>query len=176
VTVVALSACDQATAPTAPQRSLSEHAVAARQPGASLTQAITGSILGGGTFTGTLNITRFANVNGVLTAIGTLTGTLKNAAGMVLGTVTDLPIAIPVIPTGTCSILHLDLGPLDLNLLGLTVHLNEVVLDVSAVPGAGNLLGNLLCAIAHLLDGNAALAAIVAHLNSLLGALGGLGL
>jgi len=52
----------------------------------------------------------------------------------------------------SCPILHLDLGPLDLNLLGLTVHLNEVVLDVTAVPGPGNLLGNLLCAVAGLLD------------------------
>lgn len=53
----------------------------------------------------------------------------------------------------TCPILHLDLGPLNLNLLGLTVHLDRVVLDVNAVPGPGNLLGNLLCAIAGLLDG-----------------------
>ncbi|HEY4571518.1 MAG TPA: hypothetical protein VIH10_18740 [Kribbella sp.] len=52
-----------------------------------------------------------------------------------------------------CPILHLDLGPLDLNLLGLHVHLNEVVLNIEAIPGAGNLLGNLLCAIAGLLDG-----------------------
>jgi hypothetical protein len=56
-------------------------------------------------------------------------------------------------PPATCPILHLDLGPLDLNLLGLHVHLNEVVLDVEAIPGPGNLLGNLLCAIAGLLDG-----------------------
>jgi hypothetical protein len=57
-------------------------------------------------------------------------------------------------PTPTpCPILHLDLGPLDLNLLGLHVHLNEVVLDIEAIPGPGNLLGNLLCAIAGLLDG-----------------------
>ena len=53
----------------------------------------------------------------------------------------------------TCPILHLDLGPLDLNLLGLHVHLNEVILDIEAIPGPGNLLGNLLCAVAHLLDG-----------------------
>jgi hypothetical protein len=58
----------------------------------------------------------------------------------------------PPEPTA-CPILHLDLGPLDLNLLGLHVHLNEVVLDIEAIPGAGNLLGNLLCAIAGLLDG-----------------------
>ena len=53
----------------------------------------------------------------------------------------------------TCPILHLELGPLDLDLLGLQVHLDRVVLDVTAVPGPGNLLGNLLCAIAGLLDG-----------------------
>ena len=56
-------------------------------------------------------------------------------------------------PPTSCPILHLDLGPLDLNLLGLHVHLNEVILDVTAEPGPGNLLGNLLCAIAGLLDG-----------------------
>ena len=45
------------------------------------------------------------------------------------------------------------LGPLDLNLLGLKVHLNRVVLNIEADPGAGALLGNLLCAVAGLLDG-----------------------
>ena len=52
-----------------------------------------------------------------------------------------------------CPILHLELGPLDLNLLGLRVELNQVVLDITAIPGPGNLLGNLLCAVAGLLDG-----------------------
>jgi hypothetical protein len=52
-----------------------------------------------------------------------------------------------------CPILHLELGPLDLNLLGLRVQLNRVVLDITAIPGPGNLLGNLLCAVAGLLDG-----------------------
>ena len=49
--------------------------------------------------------------------------------------------------------LHLVLGPLDLDLLGLVVHLDKVVLDITAVPGAGALLGNLLCAVVGLLDG-----------------------
>lgn len=51
-----------------------------------------------------------------------------------------------------CDILHLVLGPLDLDLLGLEIHLSRVVLDIVARPGPGNLLGNLLCAIAGLLD------------------------
>jgi hypothetical protein len=52
-----------------------------------------------------------------------------------------------------CDILHLVLGPLDLDLLGLRVHLDRVVLDIVAATGAGNLLGNLLCAVTGLLDG-----------------------
>jgi hypothetical protein len=71
-----------------------------------------------------------------------------------------------------CDILNLDLGPLFLNLLGLTVDLAPVVLDIRAVPGAGNLLGNLLCAIVSLLDGPGALAAILqllGNINLLLG-------
>jgi hypothetical protein len=60
----------------------------------------------------------------------------------------------------------------DINLLGLTVHLNQVVLNIVAVTGAGNLLGNLLSAITGLLNGGGPLASIVALLNSLLAILG----
>jgi hypothetical protein len=78
----------------------------------------------------------------------------------------------------TSDILNLDLGPLDLNVLGLKVHLNEVVLDITAVSGAGNLLGNLLCAVAGLLDntgGSGVLSTITGLLNQILGILNGLG-
>jgi hypothetical protein len=34
----------------------------------------------------------------------------------------------------------------------LVVNIAPIHIDVTAVPGAGNLLGNLLCAIAGLLD------------------------
>ncbi len=67
-----------------------------------------------------------------------------------------------------CDILHLILGPLDLDLLGLQVHLDKIVLDIVAATGAGNLLGNLLCAITGLLDGGP-LAGLLGQLNDLLG-------
>lgn len=54
------------------------------------------------------------------------------------------------------GVLHLDLDGLALDLLGLEVHLDEVVLDVSARPGDNNLLGNLLSAVTGLLDSLAA--------------------
>lgn len=57
--------------------------------------------------------------------------------------------AIPV-PAG-CNVLNLVLGPINLNLLGLVVVLQQVTLDIVAVPGPGNLLGNLLCAIVGLI-------------------------
>jgi len=47
------------------------------------------------------------------------------------------------------------------------------ILDVTAHPGKGNLLGNLLCDIAHLLDTNGALNTLVGDLNQLIQALGG---
>jgi hypothetical protein len=121
----------------------------------------TDSLGGVGKATGTFTPTRFAVQNGKEVAVGTLHSVLTDSAGKRVGTA-DTPVTIPLqLPTGTnaaaplaaCSILHLVLGPLDLNLLGLAVHLNTVVLKITAIPGAGNLLGNLLCAVAGLLDG-----------------------
>jgi hypothetical protein len=50
------------------------------------------------------------------------------------------------------------------------VHLNQVVLDITAQQGPGNLLGNLLCGVAGLLDNNGStpLAGLVQLLNQLL--------
>jgi hypothetical protein len=74
----------------------------------------------------------------------------------VTGATAGSPLAaggkMPSAGTGaTCDILNLVLGPLDLNLLGLEIHLDTVVLDIIANP-AGGLLGQLLCAVANLLS------------------------
>src|SRR6059058_2148866 len=88
--------------------------LAQAQPTAQASQAtaipVTGTLPGGGSFTGTLDITRFAVQNGQLTAVGSLTGTLTDALGNVIGTVTNLVVNLPVQATGTCPILHLVLG------------------------------------------------------------------
>jgi hypothetical protein len=73
--------------------------------------------------------------------------------------------------TGSCPILSLTLGPLHLDLLGLVIDLNQVNLNITAVPGAGNLLGNLLCDVANLLNGGGPLGNLSTLLNQLLGAL-----
>ena len=46
-----------------------------------------------------------------------------------------------------CTILDLVLGPLDLNLLGLMIHLDRVHLTITADPNGG-ILGSLLCSLA----------------------------
>ena len=132
---------------------------------------VTGNIAGaGGVFNGVLKVTSVAvnSATGALTASGTLSGTLTNTAGQVIGTVTNQSVSnLPVASVaGSCTILTLTLGPLDLDLLGLMVHLNQVVLNITAQPGPGNLLGNLLCAVSNLLNGG--------NLSSLLTQLTGL--
>jgi len=52
--------------------------------------------------------------------------------------------ALPPVPTGVCTVLDLPLGPIDLNLLGLMVHLDATELRITADPTKG-LLGSLLC-------------------------------
>jgi len=144
-------------------------------PGGGITVPITGTFTdaagGVGRFVGSLNIQRFAVSNNQVVAVGTLTGTLTDSLGTVLGSIvrTVSLILNQAATQATCEILHLELGPLDLNLLGLVVHLNRVVLDISAESGPGNLLGNLLCAVAHLLDQGGALQALVNLLNQILG-------
>ena len=126
-----------------------------------------------GTFEGTLDIVRFARSGSQIVAVGSLSGTLTDALGNTVGSVSGMQIQLPVSQIiGSCEILHLELGPLDLDLLGLVVHLDQVVLDITAQAGAGNLLGNLLCAITNILNGPAPLFAIIGLLNQILGILG----
>lgn len=134
----------------------------ASQSASNLVTDVTGTVSGVAQ-TGTLTIDHFVRQAGQILAVGNLT-----LGGVNLGAV-QIPVNLAD-TAGSCPVLHLDLGPLDLNLLGLNVHLNEVVLDITAQSGPGNLLGNLLCAVAHLLDNNA-LGGITALLNQILGAL-----
>jgi len=122
---------------------------------------------GGGTFAGTFKLQRFTSQNGVLTAVGTLSGTVTSATGIV-GTILKT-ISLPVtVGDSTCQILHLDLGPLSLDLLGLQINLSQVVLDITAQAGAGNLLGNLLCGVANLLNDPSGLSRLLNQILALL--------
>jgi hypothetical protein len=110
-----------------------------------------------------------ANQGGGLTVSGLLNGT---------ATINDVTTPINQLFTttlaasGTCPILNLTIGPINLDLLGLQVQTDTIHLEINAQRGPGNLLGNLLCAVSHLLDSNASGNAIANLLNQILGLLG----
>ncbi|HEY6959628.1 MAG TPA: hypothetical protein VI814_12455 [Candidatus Limnocylindria bacterium] len=113
-------------------------------------------------------ITGFQVVDGVLTAVGTITGTVTTTTGQVLN-LTNEPFSAPVTSvSGSCQILQLDIGAIHLDLLGLVVDLSPIHLNITAQQGSGNLLGNLLCAVAHLLDNTGATGGALAGLTNLL--------
>ena len=150
----------------------------------------------GAAFAGTMSITHVdydAATNQLL-----FTGTITTADGAVdtftgvPGALSRTPIALgsatsPILATNAsmvsmlyamttqadCSILFLSLQPLHLNLLGLVVDLDAVVLNLHAQSGPGNLLGNLLCAVTGLLNGPGALTAITGLVDRINGILAG---
>jgi len=125
----------------------------------------------GGTFAGTFTLNNFSVQNGQLVANGTVVGTVTNTAtGVVTSILQTVSAAVGTV-TGSCPILHLDIGPINLNLLGLQITTNQIVLDITAQSGPGNLLGNLLCSVANLLNSPGPLANL---LNQIVGILQGL--
>jgi hypothetical protein len=71
-----------------------------------------------------------------------------------------------VSPSGAaCPILNLELGPIDLNLLGLRVETSPICLEITAYEGGG-LLGDLLCSVANLLQSGVPLADVLAQLET----------
>lgn len=122
----------------------------------------------GGTAAGTLTnavfkVTGFANQGGQLVATGTLTGTMTTASGATQNVKTAATAPVNQ-ATGSCTILDLTIGPIYLNLLGLVVQTDTIHLTITAQQGPGNLLGNLLCAVAGLLDNNGGLSGLLGNL------------
>jgi hypothetical protein len=149
--VTGVAACsDEAT--TEPQVSAASAAPQAARTPTTMIEDVTGTLTGG-TFAGTVQITDFALqngelvVSGVANGVATIGGVATNIANQAFTTSAELTS-----PNQVCDVLFLDLGPLFLDVLGLTVDLSEIVLDINAVPGSGNLLGNLLCAVVNLLN------------------------
>jgi hypothetical protein len=166
-------------------------AAAAKRP--ALPLPISGSFIdavgGVGSFEGTFKLTEFVASGDQILARGYVQGILTDSTGKHLGSVSksaEWPVAFPpaaasnragrlsMEANATCDVLNLILGPLHLDLLGLVVDLNQVVLDIDAESGPGNLLGNLLCAVLGLLDGGGALGQIADLLNRILDVITGI--
>jgi len=142
---------------------------------------VVGTTSSGGTFQGTAVITGFAVSGNNVVAVGTISGVVNGSQSFV--STFSAPVALPSTTAAApaaqaaqaCQLLNLVLGPLNLNVLGLVISIpNPIVLNITAVPGAGNLLGNLLCDVANLLNGGGALQQIANLLNQILAILNGL--
>ena len=157
----------------------SARSVVGKSDAGKITSTVVGKTSDGGKVTGSFTPTRFVERDGVLYAKGFLQGKIKNTDGSTtkFSGIKKMPVkkingqsatdARTASRAAACDILNLVLGPLDLNVLGLEIHLQRVVLDIVAVAGAGQLLGNLLCAVAGLLDGGP-LAGLLGQLSNLL--------
>jgi hypothetical protein len=97
-----------------------------------------------------------------------LTSGLTDLLNKTLATVTS-PTAVSAAST---KVLSLSLGPIDLNLLGLDVHLDNcnngpITVDIIAHSGPGQLLGNLIGGLSHLLDSSASAVALTNKLDKI---------
>ncbi len=160
----------------------------AKNAAGKMKSTISGKTSDGGTLGGSFTPLKFKAKDGVTQVKGVVDGVIThpNGAKEKFTAIRSLEVtkingqklsslAISSESAAACDILNLVLGPLDLNVLGLEVHLKQVVLDIIATPGPGQLLGNLLCAVAGLLDGGplaGLLGQLVGLLNQILGQLG----
>jgi hypothetical protein len=160
---------------------------------------ITGAGAGGVTFRGTVAVQRFVQRNGEVFAIGAISGSLSGPAGPMGTSIAfpvALPVQVGnglsaraergrIYPASlrapdsgarmilaqatTCGVLHLDLGAVNLNLLGVVVTTTPVTIDINGDTGGP--LGNLVCAVLATVNN---VVGLVNLLNSLLGLVTGL--
>jgi hypothetical protein len=143
---------------------------------------LTGTATNGKKLNAKYTISRFIARGNQTYALGTLKGTVgrthftkKNVKLPVNTAAAGSARAAQVTPS--CQILDLVINPITLNLLGLRVHTDTIHLNITAIPGAGNLLGNLLCGIVGILNptgsgmGGLSGAQLAQLLNGLLGLL-----
>jgi hypothetical protein len=114
--------------------------------------AATGQVAGdeAATVRVTHSVGRLFRVGGDLRAAGRINVVVTTADGTVYRTSERVVYRARTLAgqaRGVCQVLFLTLGPLDLELLGLTVHLDRVTLRITA-NRRGGILGQLLCGLA----------------------------
>jgi hypothetical protein len=178
-------------------------AVADQPSPKALVLPITGAAAGGIRFSGTVAVQRFVQRNGEVFAIGAVSGTVSGPTGTIgtslvlpvsfpvhvgdgataraeRGGIHPAAFSAPghgarliLAQASTCGVLHLDLGAVDLNLLGLVVTTTPVTIDING-DTAGP-VGNLVCAALATVNNVVGLVNVLNSLLSLVtGLLGGL--
>jgi hypothetical protein len=135
------------------------------------------------TFAGTLHVERFAVRDDRIVVIGMITASVSDKHGKSLGSAAVGRVELPVnvradaaVRAGSqgdaravCGVLHLDVGAVNLNLLGVQFATAPITIDLSADDA--EVLGQLICTALELV-GN--VVALVDVLNQILGLLTGL--
>jgi len=163
-------------------------------PRARVRLPIAGTAIGHGkdTFTGTLSIERFAVRGDKIVAVGMVTGRVLDKSGNARGTAVVGQVEVPVqvgsapsaaassrmaVAQASCDVLHLDLGAINLNLLGVQFVTTPITLDLTATSDAGGVLGQLICTaletVGNVVDLVGVLNSILSLLTGLLGGLTG---
>jgi hypothetical protein len=163
-------------------------------PRARVRLPIAGTAIGHGkdTFTGTLSIERFAVRGDKIVAVGMVTGSVLDKSGNARGTAVVGQVEVPVqvgsapataassrmaLAATSCDVLHLDLGAINLNLLGVQFVTTPITLDLTATSDAGGVLGQLICTaletVGNVVDLVGVLNSILSLLTGLLGGLTG---
>jgi hypothetical protein len=163
-------------------------------PRARVRLPIAGTAIGHGkdTFTGTLSIERFAVRGDKIVAVGMVTGRVLDKSGNARGTAVVGQVEVPVqvgsapsaaassrmaLAAASCDVLHLDLGAINLNLLGVQFVTTPITLDLTATSDAGGVLGQLICTaletVGNVVDLVGVLNSILSLLTGLLGGLTG---
>src|SRR5438105_4292006 len=139
-------------------------------------------VAGTGGFSGTLSIQRFEVSDGQVVAIAMVSGSLGGARTALVGQIA-IPVTASLLGAGvaapaaaapqpaasSCGVLHLQLGAVNLDALGLMVATQPV--DINLSGDSAGVLGNLVCTVLNTLNN---VVGLVGLLNQLLGVLGGL--
>jgi hypothetical protein len=133
-----------------------------------ITGTFTDQADGLGVFSGTFTVTRFAVETSTVVSIGTLVGLLTDSNGNPIGGI-DQGARLPVTDiTSICDVLRLEVGPAEVDMLGMRVMLRKDVLCISAHDGSPQTLGPLLRSSARLLESHPTPAIAAAVLNEIL--------
>jgi hypothetical protein len=124
-------------------------------------------IAAGAEFSGTFTLQRFVSDEGRLLALGMLTDIPGND---VMSTPIPEMIRVPVTTVSrSCQTLRIDLAPIDLDVQGRTVHINDFAVQVSDA-GSGP-LGQSLCSVANAPDDARTLVPLLNELLEFVGCL-----
>jgi len=159
--------------------------VGASAPSSTIVTGVQGVVAAAPPLTGSFSIQRFARTTeNAVAAVGTLTSTFVDPSSNAASTIVT-QIAMPIAKSGltsaelpvastmqACESLGLVLGAIDIRLLSLPVHLDNVTIDLTVVPGTGERFGTLLCTAGAQLDDASKPADLVNTLNALLDLIG----